>query len=827
MLDTLRRDFSHAVRSLRRTPAFTITAALILGLGIGMASAMFTVFQAVLLKRLPVQDQDQIIELSGVGAGAAREVPLSLDQYTQFQQQNRTLQSVAGFAHWGAAPSAVMDGERLFSLRHAVVTGNFFEVLGAAPYLGRLFVPTDQTEYGPVNTSPDVLSTVISYDTWRRQFGGDPRIFGRRLRLPEVKWNPTIVGVAPPGLDYPRGVEIWTPNAYPGGMDLVARLAAGATAAAARADYAAFVKNDPTFIKMGVASQIGARSAPLEQMVVGDVKPALVTLTAAVGMLLLLGCVNVGNLLLLRAAGRARERAVRRALGAGTSNIVKQLATESALLALGGGLLGLGMSKLVLALLIRFAPEGLPRLDMIRLAPAPLVVTAGLTLFAVVFLGLLPALLSTRFDLSSQLRADARSGTEGRRLRRVRRALVVSQMALALVLLAGAGLLMRSFGRLSGLDLGFPTEHVSVVGVSMPWEGWVVQCGGMPPQSDSVGNKRLSDCVDARIYQFHDQLAQAFDALPGVEKASSVAGQPFLGSNVFMTKLVAEGQSDAEASTNPWVGFDFVGPEYFAALGLPILRGRALMAADREGSAYVAVVSQGIAKQLWPGEDPIGKRVRMGGPDQPEVTVVGLVGDIHFREHRRSTPMIIRPFRQRGLAQGTLVMRTGPTVPSFSAIRNAVHVVDPHAVLVKSRSMDELRAPQIAQPRLNAWLLSAFAFVAVLLAAIGLYGIMASAVSQQTREFGVRMALGAAPERLRQMVLGQALTVAGAGAAMGLIGALAGSRLLTSMLFEISPTDPVTLIGVSVLLLAVALLAAYLPARRATKIDPAQALRAE
>ena len=260
------------------------------------------------------------------------------------------------------------------------------------------------------------------------------------------------------------------------------------------------------------------------------------------------------------------------------------------------------------------------------------------------------------------------------------------------------------------------------------------------------------------------------------------------------------------------------------------MRGRPLTAADREGSAGVAVVTERIAKQLWPGVDPIGKRVRMVGSDQPDhpmATVVGLVGDIHYREHRESTPMIIRPFRQGGLAQGTLVMRTGPEVPSFSAIRQAVRSVDPNAVLVESSTMDELIASEVAQPRLNAWLLTAFAFAAVVLAAIGLYGIMASAVAQQTRELGVRMALGATPNRLRQMVLGQAVKVAGAGAALGLVGALAGSRLLTSMLFEVSPTDPVTLIGVSLLLLSVALLAAYLPARRATKIDPAQALRAE
>ena len=332
--------------------------------------------------------------------------------------------------------------------------------------------------------------------------------------------------------------------------------------------------------------------------------------------------------------------------------------------------------------------------------------------------------------------------------------------------------------------------------------------------------------MDGWSFRFHDQLVTGFRAIPGVEKASPVAVPPFLGSNVFMTRLMAAGQSEGESSANPWVGQDFVGPEYFDAIGLPILRGRGFTDADREGSPNVAVVTQSIAKRLWPGEDPIGKQVRQAA-GSPILTVVGLVGDIHFREHRQTTPMIIRPYRQ-GLAQGSLVIQTQRELAALlPAIRRAVQAVDPDAALVDARTMDDVIAPQLVQPRLNALLLSAFAFAALLLAAIGLYGIMASAVSQQTRELGVRLALGATPDRLRAMILRQALTVAAAGALAGLLGALAGSRLLTTMLFEVSPTDPVALLGACGLLLAVALLAAYVPARRATKVDPMVALRYE
>jgi len=825
-MDTMLQDLRYALRSLSRTPTFTATVVLILGLGIGMASAMFTVFHAVVLRRLPVQDQDRIVELSGVAKGAARELPITLDPFRRFRQENRTLQSVGGFAHWGSVAAPVTDGDRQLLLRQATVTGNFFQVLGAAPILGRLLQPEDEREYGPNATNANSLVAVISYDAWRRSFGGDSAVIGRHLRLPDMKWNPTIVGVAPPGLDYPRGAELWTPNVYAGGMDVVARLAPGATLDAARADYLAFVKRDPDYVKTGLADQIGARAEPLERMVLGDVKTALITLTTAVGVLLLLACVNIGNLLLLRAAGRTQELAVRRALGAGSADIVQQLSAESAVLGIGGGVLGFGLAQVLLSVFLRLAPAGLPRLDMVRIARAPLAIAGAATVLAVLLFGLLPVVSTVRCDLSSQLRADARSGTEGRRLRAVRRALVASQIALALVLLSGAGLLVRSFARLSGLDMGFATSHLSVLEVSMPWDKWVASCGGEPPQADSAATNRFRKCMDGWSFQFHDQMVTGFRAIPGVEKTSPVAVPPFLGSNVFMTRLMAAGQSEGESSANPWVGQDFVGPEYFEAMGLPILRGRGFTDADREGSPNVAVVTQSIAKRLWPGEDPIGKQVRQAA-GSPVITVVGLVGDIHFREHRQVTPMIIRPYRQ-GLAQGNLVIRTraelGAVLP---AIRRAVQAVTPDAALVDARTMDDVIAPQLVQPRLNALLLSAFGFAALLLAAIGLYGIMASAVSQQTRELGVRLALGATPDRLRAMVLRQALTVAATGALAGLLAALAGSRLLTTMLFEVSPIDPVALLGACGLLLAVALLAAYVPARRATKVDPVVALRYE
>src|SRR5437870_3449500 len=368
-----------------------------------MASAMFTVFQSILLKKLPVQDQDRVVELSGFGRGAATELGLVPDQYRRFRAQTRTLQSVASFAHYRVYGESVHDGDRSLVLRKAVVTETFFQVLGAAPALGRLFQPEDAREFGAVTTA----SIVLSYDTWRRVFAGDSSVIGRHLLEPKVGWKTTIVGVAPAGLDYPRGVEYWMSLNYMG--DVVGRLAPGATIEGARQEFLSFLNNDPDIIKDLGKQSLGAQVHTLEQMVVGDVKPALVVLSAAVALLLLLACVNIGNMLLLRAAGRVREMAIRRAIGAGTADLVRQLLTESIVLGVAGGLLGIVLAQVLLTELLRLAPAGLPRTDVIALTHAPLILGGLVTFLAVVLFGVIPSLGTLRFDLSSPLHSDTRS----------------------------------------------------------------------------------------------------------------------------------------------------------------------------------------------------------------------------------------------------------------------------------------------------------------------------------------------------------------------------------------------------------------------------------
>jgi putative ABC transport system permease protein len=824
MTDALRLDLRYAARVIRRAPAFSITVVLVLGLGIGLTTAMFNVFESVVLTRMPVRQQDRIVELAGMAGGAATEFPILPAQFERFRKQTRTLEDVAGLAHWRVITDEISDGDRQLRLREAVVTDNFFQVLDAAPARGRLFRPGDGTDWGGAGSSG--VAVVLSYGTWRRVFGGDTAVIGRQWHEPKMNWSMAIIGVAPPGLDYPRGVQYWVASKY-GSLDVVGRLARGATPEMARSDYLAFLNRDPELLKEFGSRSFGAQVHTVEEAVTGDAKTTLFLLSGAVSLLMLLACVNVGNLLLLRAVGRLREMAIRRAIGATSLDIVRQLLTESLLLALAGGVLGVVLARLLLNVLVALAPSGLPRLDSIAVAGWPLWTAGGVTAGTVVLFGLLPSVGALRFDLTSPLHSDARSGTESRSVRRVRRTLVACQVALALIVLAGAGLLLRSLERLTDLDTGYATEQLYVLSVSFPWLKMEADCKPRRPTLTAADSLQWGRCRDRMNFDAHDRVMAQLESAPDIISVSPTFGPPFLGSNVFITKIAAGGQTEAEGKANPWFGVDLVGPEFFHTLNVPILRGRSFTDADREGTAQVAIISEGVARRLWPNQDVIGRRYH--GPEDPDslVTIIGVTPDIHFREYRQATPMVFRPFRQV-FAQGYFVIRTrGNPGASLATIRRAVRDAGVGAEFASAQSIDQLIAPQLAAPRFETLLLSIFAVAALVLAAIGLFGITASSVNQQRRELGVRLALGATPGGLQRMVLTQALTLAVAGAVVGLAGALAASRLLTTMLFEISPFDPLTLAAVSVLLLLVALLAAYVPARRVTTIDPARALRAE
>ena len=809
-MSAVSHELRFAMRGFRRTPGFFATAVIILALGVGMSSAMFSLFRTVLVRRLPVVDQDRVVVMWTYASDPNTEVSLGTKELSVVRQETRTMREIAAIAHWPATSSPFQYGERSIELNRGMVTGNFFDVLGARAALGRLFSPSDDEVPGMSRT--DSRALVLSYRAWREKFGGDSSVIGRHLVEPLARTDYSIIGVAPAGLAYPAGVDYWIPmwSGWQGTVSsfAVARLAPGATVAAARAEYAA--------IEQRLAGQLrlrGAHAATFAETVLSNVRPVLAVLTAAVALLLLIACLNVGNLLLLRASTRARELAVRRALGASFAHLVRQLLAEALAIALAGGVLGLVVAVTALRLFVAYAPTNVPRLDDVRLAGAPVGVAAAISALAVLLFGVVPALLIARGQLAAPLRLDARIGSETSPRRLVRQTLVAAQMALAMVLLGGAGLLARSLERLESQDTGFESDHLSIV--SYTW------------------NARKDSSV-SRMVALGDRVLRRVRAIPGVTAATPMVVPPMLGNGVFQIRYGADGQSDADVATNPLFPTDMVGPEFFKTFGTRLLRGRAFTERDDGSSPLVAIVSEAVARRLWPGRDPIGQRIRVPGASWASLlggegwrTVIGVAHDTHLRTLREASPMVFLPSLQ-GYWQGTIAIRSTATLPALlSALRAAGRDADPDVVLWSPRTMDEILAEPLAEPRLGALLASSFGIVALALAAIGLFGVMASLVRDRTREFGIRMALGAPAGHVRMAVLRQAGLVAGSGAIVGLVTALATSRLVAALLFGVSPTDPLALGGACLVLLGVAGAAAYLPARRATSIDPVRTLRAD
>lgn len=801
------RSIRVALRGLARTPAFTIAAVAILGLGMGSAVAVFTVFRAVVYQRIPVPNPDRVIVLSTYKDPTV-EWGLVKSDLKVVKQQSRMLLDVAGYAHWGTSEGPLVDGDRTLTLGRVVVTGGFFDVLGARPAAGRFLKPEDDV----VGASP---ALVISYQNWQRWFGGDPKVVGHHLYEPYSQLTYTIVGVAPPGLDFPNGAGYWLPWPSPDTGNTgfssiaIARLAPGATPSSAASEFVSIIKRTP-FLPWRTAENgiTGANVKTFTQAMLGEVRPALIALSAAVALLLVIACVNVGGLLLLRAGSRTRELAIRRALGATYGDVARQLLLESTLLAAAGALLGLVSAVGLIRLLIAAAPSRLPRLDVIGLSGAPVLATFGAMVAAVLLFGVVPSLLAARTDVASTLRLDARSGRDSAARRRFRSVLVAAQTTLALMMLAGGALLARSLLRLESLELGYQPDHLTQLATSWPSKKY-----------DSV----------SKYYPLGEDILKRWRAIPGVVSLTPTLIPPLVGENVFLGRVDKEGQSPAEYTSNGFYPELSGDKDYFRTFGTPILRGRAFTDQDREGSPLVAIVSELAAKRLWPGEDPIGKRIHYLSQDSTAWrTIIGVAADAHVRALRTTAPLIYVPWRQMDFWQFGFAMRTrGDLSGILPAMRQALAAVDPQLKLWYVHPTDELLSAPLSQPRMSALLMSVFGVAALLLAAIGLYGLMASIVGERTREIGIRMALGAAPERLRRDVLMHALSVAGVGAAVGIVGALAASRILSAILFEVSPTDPVALAAACAVLLIVVLVAAYAPARRATLVDPAIALRAD
>ncbi|MQA91563.1 MAG: FtsX-like permease family protein [Gemmatimonas sp.] len=797
-MDRLVQDLRLGLRSLRCAPVFTVTAVLILALGIGMATATFTVFRGVVLQELPVTDPGRLVSL-WTYSDPTIPLPVDQQQVDGLRRESRTVQDAAGVIHWGTFANLVTEGDRSFTPNQALVTANFFDVLGVRPMLGRLFRPED----GEDGAAP---VTVISYPMWQREFGGDPEVLGRRLTTTHDQVSYSIIGVAPRGLDYPVGADYWTLAQPFDRVNVVARLAPGITPEAARSEFLSIIQVLDRTERQTPVNPIGATVEPLTEAVLGNTRPILVALTAAVALLLLIACVNVGNLLLMRATLRARDLVIRRALGASYGRVARRLLVESTLLGVAGGVLGLGCAVVLLRVLLVLAPPQLPRMDMVDVAGTPVAAAIGVTLSAVLVFGVGPSLAAARGNLASTLRLDTRSGTGTRQRHRVRQSLVALQVALALMMLVGAGLLVRSVQRLQQLELGYETDGLSIVEVVIPF----VNYDDSPEQTSGM----------------FEEVFRRLRAVPGIAALTPVLYPPFTGASLMQAPIVLDGQSEAEVQSNPPIPVEAGGAEYFRTFRIPILRGRGFLESDRADAPRVAVVSEAVARRLWPGEDPIGKEFGVYSITN-RWTVVGIAGDIRYRRLREPTPTIYLPWRQL-TTFGVVAVRTDiDFAAALPAMRQTVRDFDSQSDVRKAGTIDDYLGGPLSQPRLSALLLSSFGTIAVLLAAIGLYGVMALAVRERTHDLGVRAALGATPARLRRDVLRDALAVTTVGAVAGLGGALVGSRLLAALLFEVSPVDPVTLVGVSAVFPAVAAIAAYFPARRATRVDPVQALRAD
>ncbi|HSY83449.1 MAG TPA: ADOP family duplicated permease, partial [Gemmatimonadaceae bacterium] len=779
MTDRVARDIRVALRGFRRSPTFAVTAVLILGVGIGMTVAIWAVFNAVLLRPPPVSDPDRIV-IARVLDNGGNELAAGHGDVVEMRQISRTLRAITAYDIRGAINFPMTDGDRPLPLAGAQVDGQFFDVLGVRPVIGRLLHAED-----------DSLShvMVLSYDAWQRYFEGDPAVVGRRFRQSTLGVTYTVVGVAPPGIDLPAGADYWVPSPYiMSGLRIVGRLAPHTTPAMARDDYRSIVERQIREQHwQGSFSLVEMK--PFNAAVVGSARPVLVALIAAVSLLLAIICINIGNLQLMRAAARSRELAVRRALGATYLDVVRQLVVECVLLGAAGGALGLVVGEGARRALVAAAPSQLPRLDAVRVSGAPFGVAVAVTLVCILLFGILPVLAGARGDAAVQLRLDTRSGRSTRGRRTLRQALVGAQVALALILLAGAGLLGRSLQRLQSLNLGFRADHLSELFVTVP-------------------HAKYPD--RAHMLALWDGIAPRIDAVAGVTGVAPTIVYPLAGLSYLMAPWQSDQQSVAEVAHSPLISVEIGGPESFRVLGIPILRGRGFLDSDREGSQAVAVVSATVAQRYWPGQDPIGKRIRAStATPQPWLTVVGVVGDTRWRSLRDETPLVYLSFRQL-FWQGYVAMRSTTSLAALlPSIRRAVKDVDPDVVVWTARTMDDYLDKPLAEPRMSALIVSTFGLVALFLAAVGLYGVMASAVREQTRDIGVRMALGATSSQVQREVLRRAMVVSVAGAAVGIFGAVAASRVVASLLFEVSPTDPVSLVGACAILLVVAAIGLY------------------
>jgi len=813
------------LRRLARTPGFTTVSVLTLGLGIAGTTAAFSVVNAVLLRPLPYYQPERLVQLWHTAPGLnVPQVEQSDASYIQYHDKaTRSFESVASYRSASAGLTGGQEPERVSS---AQITASFVPTLGVRPMLGRAITQEEDRPGGP----PVVL---LSHALWQRRYGGDRSIVGKTIQVDGITRE--VVGVMPASFHFPGAdTELWTPmaidrahlNTGSFNRNAIGRLRAGVTLAAAEGEMQPVLMRLPDDVpammtrRMFEAAKIRAVLHPLRDDVVGDVRPILLTVLGTVAFVLLIACANVANLFLVRAEARTKEVAVRSALGATPGAIVRLYLGEGLALATAGAALGVVLAYGALRLLLRLAPDGLPRADEISVDLTSLGVAAAIAVVTGLFFSAVPFIRAGRGELTPMLRDGSRGSTTGRERQRVRNAFVVAQVALALVLLVGSGLLARSFQRMRAVDPGIQTDGVLTLRLSLP----------------DASYRTVGDL--ARFYQL---VTTRLAALPGVQAAGATSKLPLAEGGESHNGVWVEDHpiaADELPTIHPTAS---VTAGYFKAMGIPIVEGRSFRDDGSDRPSYEVIVGRAFARHFWPNGSAIGKRVKTGGPDAAWSTIVGVVGDVHDESLTKPVDeMIYNPVVS--IVQPTpaspdsvvaenamsLTIRTaGDPMALFPAVRREIWEIDRNLPLVNVRAMSDVVAGAMARTTFTLIMIGAAAGVALLLGAIGIYGVISYMVSLRTREIGVRMALGAQSDQVRRMVVRQGMVLAAVGVAIGLAGAVGLARLISSLLYGITPHDPLTLGAVTVALLGVAALASWLPAMRAARIDPIEALRAE
>ncbi|MGH9837938.1 MAG: ABC transporter permease [Blastocatellia bacterium] len=827
-MQTLMQDLRYGARMLMKKPGFTLIAVLTLALGIGAATAIFSFVDAVLLRPLPYPHADRLVQLREVN-DRGRLVRFAEPNYGDVRDNARSFAYIAQYTSYQNTVSGANEPARV---QLALVSGEFFKTLGVQPQAGRSFLPEESRPGGnPV--------AVISHGFWQRLLGGKADFSNTALKIDSL--NYTVVGVMPPAFDFPNRAEVWiarelTPlntSRTAHNWNVIARLGNGVTLAQARTEVSALGRQ----LKQQFGKETDAADfslTPQHEFLVRDVKSGLWLIGGAVALLLLIACANVANLLLAQATTRRQELSVRQALGASRWRLTRQFVTECVMLTLIGASLGVLLSFWGVDLLTGLVSNGLPRAETISVNLRVLAFSFGLALLTGLVLGLVPALRSGSKNLQADLKGTRE--TSGAMTHRLQGAFAVLQVALTMILLLGAGLLMRSFYKLLQNDLGFRTESAVVMTLSLPdykadpeRGKKLMQLYNRIGKGEKVADNELlrveENANEQRMALFYRQLFERLQALPGVTAAGGITDLPLTGDGPDGTFVI-----DNDPSKKGYADYRRASPGYFAALGIPLLRGRLFESTDKAGAEHVAVISQSLARKYWPNEDPIGKRIQFGNMDGDLrlLRVVGIVGDVREQLEQEAQPTVYANSLQRPQPTAFAVVVRGNAQPNtlIAAMRQTLQTLDPE-IPATYRTLSQVFSGSLDGRRFNLVLFGIFAIVALLLSVMGIYSVLAYTVTQQTREIGLRMALGAQASDVLKLIITKGMSFTAIGIVVGIAGALALRQFVASLLYGITATDSLTFVSISVLLAIVALIACWIPARRATKVDPMIALRCE